>query len=184
MFFVITRVQPPPSPAWDTARVVQWFHDNHVGILAGFAIVFAITGMTTASNALIAYSMHRMSVSPVFAYSYIVLYSLSAVPGMLLMCIALTVGALRPDRDPELIHWTYDFAFLSFVGTMGVFLIGSLVWMLAILIDRNRVVTLPSNGAADKLRFFRMLLYIGNERGYQRGWAAHKYREKFAGVGL
>jgi hypothetical protein len=28
---------------------------------------------------------------------------------------------------------------LSYVGTMGVFLIGSLVWMVAILIDKNRV---------------------------------------------
>ena len=80
-----------------------------------------------------------MSVSRAFAYSYLILYSLSAIPGMLLLCIALTVGALRPDRNPELISWLYDFAFLSFVGTMGVFLIGSLLWMLAILIDRNRV---------------------------------------------
>ena len=37
------------------------------------------------------------------------------------------------------IHWLYDFAFLSFSGTMGVFLIGSLVWMVAILLDENRV---------------------------------------------
>ena len=139
VFFVLTRTQPPPSPAWDTPRVVQWFQHNHTGILVGFAIMFVITGMTTMSNALIAYSMRRMSVSPVFGYTYLVLYSLSAIPGMLLMCIALTVGAMRPDRDPRLIHWVYDFAFLSFVGTMGVFLIGSLVWMLAILIDRNRV---------------------------------------------
>ena len=35
--------------------------------------------------------------------------------------------------------WLYDFAFLSFSGTMGVFLIGSLVWMVAILLDRNGV---------------------------------------------
>jgi hypothetical protein len=35
--------------------------------------------------------------------------------------------------------WLYDFAFLSFEGTMGVFLIGSLVWMLAILLDENGV---------------------------------------------
>lgn len=138
-FFVLTRSQPPPDPAWDAARIVQWFHDNHFGIPLGFAIMFVVTGMTTMCNALIAYSMRRMSVSRAFAYSYLVLYSLSAVPGMLLMCIALTVGALRPDRDPELISWIYDFAFLSFVGTMGVFLIGSLVWMLAILVDKNRV---------------------------------------------
>ncbi len=138
-FFVLTRSQPPPNPAWDAARIVQWFHHNHFGILLGFAIMFVVTGMTTMCNALIAYSMRRMSVSRAFAYCYLVLYSLSAVPGMLLMCIALTVGTLRPDRDPELVSWIYDFAFLSFVGTMGVFLIGSLVWMLAILIDKNRV---------------------------------------------
>jgi hypothetical protein len=138
-FFVLTRTQPPPSPGWEVPRVVQWFNHHHYGLLIGFGIIFLVTGMTAPTNALIAYSMRRMSVSPAFAYSYLVLYSLSAVPGMLLMCIALTVGAMRPDRDPELISWLYDFAFLSFVGTMGVFLIGSLVWMLAILIDKNRV---------------------------------------------
>jgi hypothetical protein len=139
VFFVLTRTQPPPSPAKDTTQVAQWFHNHHYGLLAGFGIMFLITGMTAPTNALIAYSMRRMSVSPAFAYSYLVLYSLAAVPGMLLMCIALTVGAIRPDRDPELLSWLYDCAFLTFVSTMGVFLIGSLVWMLAILLDRNAV---------------------------------------------
>ena len=138
-FFVLTRTQPPPSPGWEVPRVVQWFNHHHYGLLTGFAIMFLVTGMTAPCNALIAYSMRRMSVSRAFAYSYLVLYSLSAVPGMLLMCIALTVGAMRPDRDPELIGWLYDFAFLSFVATMGVFLIGSLVWMLAILLDKNGI---------------------------------------------
>jgi hypothetical protein len=139
LFFIVTRVQPPPSPAWDTPTVVQWFNDRHTGILVGFAVVFLITGMCAPMNALLAYSMRRMSVSRVFGYSYMVMYSLSAIPGMLVMSIAMTVAALRPDRDPEMIHWLYDFAFLSFSGTMGVFLIGSLVWMVAILIDQNRV---------------------------------------------
>jgi hypothetical protein len=139
LFFVITRVQPPPDPWWDAPRIVQWFADHHYGLLIGFSIVFLITGMLGACNALIAYSMRRMSVSPAFAYSYLVIYSLSAVPGMLLTCLALVVGAMRPDRDPELISWLYDFAFMAFDGTMGVFLIGSLVWMVAILIDKNRV---------------------------------------------
>ncbi len=39
----------------------------------------------------------------------------------------MTAAALRPERDSEIIHWLYEFAFLSFSGTMGVFLIGSLV---------------------------------------------------------
>jgi hypothetical protein len=139
VFFLITRVQPPPQPAADLATQVQWFHDRHLGLLAGFAIIFLVAGMVPVNNALIAYSMRRMSVSPVFAYSYLIMYSLSAIPGLLLLCIALTVGALRPEREPRLIGWIYDFAFLSYTGTMGVFLIGSLVWMLAILLDKNRV---------------------------------------------
>jgi hypothetical protein len=139
VFFVITRTQPPPSPDWDAPRIVQWFNDNHTGLLVGFALMFLVTGMVAPANALIAYSMRRMSVSPAFGYAYLVMYALSAVPGLLLLCIALSAGAMRPDRDPELIAWIYDFAFLTYIGTMGVFLLGSLVWMAAILVDKNGV---------------------------------------------
>jgi hypothetical protein len=31
----------------------------------------------------------------------------------------------------------------------------------------------------DQRRFYCQLLYIAAERGYQRGWAGHKFREKF-----
>lgn len=139
LFFFVTRVQPPPSPAWDTPMVVAWVTDHRFGVLAGFGVVFLITGLCAPMNALLAYSMRRMSVSPAFAYAYLIMYSLSAIPGMLVMAIAMTAAALRPDRDPEIIHWLYEFAFLSFSGTMGVFLIGSLVWMTAVLLDKNRV---------------------------------------------
>ena len=139
LFFLVTRVQPPPSPDWDTPLVVQWFDDRHLGILTGFGVVFLISGMCAPMNALLAYSMRRMSVSRVFAYSYLIMYSLAALPGMLVMAIAMTVGALRTDRDPALTQWLYDFAFLSFSGTMGVFLVGSVVWLVAILLDKNNV---------------------------------------------
>ena len=139
LFFFVTRVQPPPSPAWDTPTVVRWFDDHGLGILAGFGVVFLVAGMCAPMNALLAYSMRRMSVSRVFAYSYLIIYSLAAIPGMLVMAIAMTAAALRPDRDPEIIHWLYEFAFLSFSGTMGVFMIGSLVWLVAVLLDKNRV---------------------------------------------
>jgi hypothetical protein len=46
-------------------------------------------------------------------------------------------------------------------------------------VDRNRKVRGPVYGADEKLRFYRQLLYIANERGYRIGWAAHKYKEKF-----
>jgi uncharacterized membrane protein len=139
VFFIMTRVMPPPKPWWDTMRVVRWLHDNHAGLLWGFGIIFMVAGLVAASNAIIAYSMRRMSVSRAFAYSYIAIYSLSTLPGLLTTAIALTVAAMRPDRDPQLQMALYDMAIMSFDGTMGVFIIGTLVWMIAILIDKNRV---------------------------------------------
>jgi DNA repair protein RadD len=40
--------------------------------------------------------------------------------------------------------------------------------------DRSVVAT-----ALDRRRFYSQLLYIASERGYQRGWAGHKFKEKF-----
>lgn len=139
LFFVVTRTQPPPKPSLDPSEVVQWFADRRHGLIYGYAIVFIVGGATAIMNSTLAYSMRRMSVSRAFAYSYLVIYALATLPGMLLMGIVGTVGAMRPDRDPALMSWLYDFAFLSFEGTMGVFLIGSLVWMVAVLLDQNGV---------------------------------------------
>lgn len=140
VFFVMTRTQPPPKAWWELPRIVQWFHDNEWGLLVGFGIIFVMGAFATASTALIAYSIRRMSVSPAFAYSYLILYSLAAVPGMLLTCIALVVGAMRPDRDPRLMGLLYDMGFLSFSGTMGIFLIGSVIWGVAILLDKSAIL--------------------------------------------
>lgn len=139
LFFVITRTQPPPEPGRSPSEVVQWFDDRRHGLLYGYAIVFIVGGATAIMNAMLAYSIRRMSVSRAFAYSYLVIYALATLPGMLIMGVVCTVGAMRPDRDPAVMTWLYDFAFLSFEGTMGVFLIGSLVWMVAVLLDKNGV---------------------------------------------
>ena len=139
LFFVIARTQPPPAPSLEPSEIVQWFDDRRHGLLYGYAVVSIVGGATAIMNATLAYTMRRMSVSRAFAYSYLVIYALATLPGMLIMGVVCTVGAMRPDRDPELMSWLYDFAFLSFEGTMGVFLIGSLVWMVAVLLDENGV---------------------------------------------
>jgi hypothetical protein len=139
LFFVMARTQPPPKPSLTPSQIVQWFADRHYGLLYGYAIVFIVGGATAIMNATLAYTMRRMSVTRAFAYSYLLIYALATLPGMLIMGVVCTVGAMRPDRDPQLLGWLYDFAFLSFEGTMGVFLVGSLVWMAAVLLDQNRV---------------------------------------------
>ncbi len=140
VFFIVTRTQPPPKAWWGLPRIVEWFAGNRIGLLVGFGIFSFMGAVANAATALIAYSIRRMSVSPVFAWSYLLLYSLAAVPGLLLTCIALIVGAMRPDRDPKLVGLLYDMGFISGSGTMGVFLIGSLIWGVAILLDRNAVL--------------------------------------------
>jgi superfamily II DNA or RNA helicase len=46
-------------------------------------------------------------------------------------------------------------------------------------VDRNRR-NLPTEYTKEgKEEFFRQLAYIAREKGYQSGWASHKYREKF-----
>lgn len=140
VFFIMTRTQPPPKPWWDLPRIVQWFTDNELGLLSGFSIIFAFGAFSIASTALIVYSIRRMSVSPAFAWSYLIIYSMSVLPGMLVTCIALVVGALRLDRDPALMGALYDMGFIAFSGTMGIFLIGSVIWAVAILLDTNRIL--------------------------------------------
>lgn len=139
VFVLLAHVMPPPPPYWNEAEIGQWFSQYRSGILLGFGICFFITGLVASCNALIAYSMRRMSVSKAFALSYLIIYSLSAIPGMLFTAIFLTVGAMRPDRDPKVVAWLYDAGMLAFMGTMGIFLIGTLVWMIAVLIDKNNV---------------------------------------------
>ncbi len=140
VFFGITRTQPPPPASLTPREIVEWFADNRMGLLVGFGVIFFMGPIVTASTALIAYSMRRMSVSPAFAHTYLILYSLAAVPGMLLTCIVLVVGAMRPDRDPQLMATLYDMGFLAFSGTMGIFLIGSVIWAVAILLDKNNIL--------------------------------------------
>jgi DNA repair protein RadD len=47
-------------------------------------------------------------------------------------------------------------------------------------VNRDRRVVVNYNDEARR-RFYRQLLYIATQRGYQRGWARHKYRERFGG---
>lgn len=46
-------------------------------------------------------------------------------------------------------------------------------------VERDRRIKANQPTAGDKRIFHCQLLYIGRERGYKDGWAAHKYREKF-----
>ena len=48
-------------------------------------------------------------------------------------------------------------------------------------VARDHSVAVPSYSAKDQRDFYGQLLWIAGEKGYQSGWAAHKFKEKFGG---
>ena len=106
----------------------QWFADTHDGLVWGFGIIFLISFMAPACNALIGYSMRRMSVSPVFAYSYIAIYSVSAIPGMLLAALLLFVLPVRLREGEFTLSWAE--AVKIDWGTIILFGTGLIAWTL------------------------------------------------------
>ena len=70
---------------------------------------------------MVGYHMKRMSVSPVFAYSYIASLSVGALPGCLFCGFSFLTAAYPPRRDPQLLGLLYDMGLLSFIGSLGCF---------------------------------------------------------------
>jgi hypothetical protein len=47
------------------------------------------------------------------------------------------------------------------------------------LVDGTRHANGRTYDAVERARWHAMLAHIGEERGYKRGWVAHKFKEKF-----
>lgn len=139
IFFVLTRVIPPPSPGLTPDQIVAFFDDHRATIQIGFGLLMLVIGLAGMVNGLVAFQMRRMSVSSVFAYAYITSLAVGAVPGCLLASFSFLTAAFRPDRDPEVIALLYDLGLLSFVGSLGCFTTQYLILALAIFWDRNDI---------------------------------------------
>ena len=124
IFVVLTRVMPPPRPDITDAQIVEFFEVHSLAIRIGFAMLMFFIGFASVANGLIALQIKRMSVSPVFAYAY----------------IAFVAGALRPDRDPQIMVMLYDWCLLSYVGSLGCFCTQNMVLALAIFLDKNDIL--------------------------------------------
>ena len=139
-FVLVTHAAAGQALARAPSRPSAWFDDRHWGLLIGFALIFVLGGFVgdghRADHVLDPADVGEPCRSPTRTSSST---SIAAIPGFLFICIAMTAGAHASRPQPELQQWLYDFGFLSFCGTMGVFLIGSLIWMTAILLDKNRV---------------------------------------------
>lgn len=139
VFVLLTRVMPPPNPAWSMHHILAFFHDHALTMKIGFAILMGTIGLSALANGLVAIQIKRMSVRPVFSYAYVASLSVGAIPGCLLVAVCFVTATLRPDRDPHLIVMLYQLGMLSFVGSLGCFTTNYIILALAILLDRNKV---------------------------------------------
>ena len=139
IFVLLTRVMPPPRPGANTEQIVRFFAQHRVTIQVGFVVLLIVIGFGAVQNGLVAYQMKRMSVKPVFAYSYIATLAVGGIPGCLMAAFCFLAATFRPDRDPHLIALLYDTALLTFVGSLGCFTAQYVVFALAILLDKNRI---------------------------------------------
>lgn len=139
VMFVLARVMPPPRPDVTAHQMVDFFHQHALTIQIGFGLLMVVVGGAGVANGVVAYQIKRMSVSPVFAYAFIGAFAVGALPGCLFGAFCFLTAVFRPDRDPALIALLYDLTFLSFVGSLGCFSTGYLVFAIAILLDKNGI---------------------------------------------
>jgi hypothetical protein len=139
IFVPLTRVMPPPRPDKSPEQVVAFFHSHALTIKIGFGLLMVVIGWASWANGLVAVQMKRMSVGPVWAYSYVAALAVGAIPGCLFAAFAFLAAVLRPDRSPDLTMLLYDMGLMMFVGSLGCFTTQYLILALAILLDRNEI---------------------------------------------
>lgn len=139
MFVPLARVMPPPSPGKSPEQIVAFFHDHALTIQIGFGMLMVIIGFAGVTNGLVVFQIRRMSVHPVLAYAYLGALAVGAIPGCLFAAIVFLTAVFRPDRDPQIVALLYDTALLSFVGSLGCFSTGYLVFAVAIFLDTNAI---------------------------------------------
>ena len=139
IFVYFTKVMPPPSPGFTQDEIVAFIQGNATKLQIGFVMLALTLGLASLSSGLIMVQMRRMSCARVFAYAYMAVLSVAALPGCLFCGFMLVLAAFRPDRDPHILVLLYDMALLSFVGSLGCFVIQYLVFAIAILLDQRGI---------------------------------------------
>lgn len=139
-FFGLAKTQPFPPVFGEASQIIAWMSTHPDDILLGNVMWIASIGFTSWHIGLIALLITRMSVSNAWAYAYIGVMAAAALPGGILFSYGYSLLVMRPDRDPDAIQFLYDYANLTFAGSMGVFFMGSLILVITILLDKNKIL--------------------------------------------
>jgi hypothetical protein len=138
IFVVMGGIMPPQSPTASPEEIVAYLARPQLGM--GMALLALTLGFASLSSGVIVVQMKRMEgVSPVLPYAYVAALAVAGVPGCLFPAFMFAVGAFRPEYDARIHVMLYDLGFLSFVGSLGCFIVQYLVFALAIFLDRRAI---------------------------------------------
>jgi len=138
IFVLLARIMPPPSPTASIADVLAYMQAPNLAL--GVALLSLTLGLASLSSGVIVVQMKRMEgVSPALPYAYLAALAVAGVPGCLFPGLVFALGCYRPGYTPQIQQMLYDLGFLSFVGSLGVFVIQYLVFAIAIFLDRRTI---------------------------------------------
>jgi hypothetical protein len=138
VFVLLGRIMPPQSPTASVEEIVAYMARPQLG--AGMALLALTLGLASLSSGVIVVQMQRMEgVSHVLSYAYLAALAVAGVPGCLFPALMFALGNFRPEYGPQIQVLLYELGFLSFVGTLGCFIVQYLVFAVAIFLDRRAV---------------------------------------------
>jgi hypothetical protein len=138
IFVLLARIMPPQSPTASVEDVLGYMKAPKLPL--GIALLALTLGIASLASGVIVVQMKRMEgVSPVLPYAYLTALAVAGVPGCLFPCFVFALGAFRPEYGPQVQEMLYDLGFLSFVGSLGCFVIQYLVFAIAIFLDRRMI---------------------------------------------
>ncbi|MET0282830.1 MAG: hypothetical protein ABW352_00090 [Polyangiales bacterium] len=140
IFVYLGKLMPPPKPGLSQAEIIEFITSNKDSMQTAWVMLALTLGTASLSSGLIIEQMKRMKgVSHAFAYTYLTVLAVAALPGCLFCGIMFALAAFRPERDAELIVLLYDMGLLSFVGSLGCFVTQYMVFAFAIFLDQRRL---------------------------------------------
>lgn len=138
IFVLLGGIMPPQSPTASDREVVEYLQRPGLGM--GMALLALTLGLASMASGVIVVQMKRMQgVGAALPYAYLAALAVAGVPGCLFPGFAFALGAFRPEYSVQIKVLLFDLGFLSFVGSLGVFVVQYLVFAIAIFLDRRAI---------------------------------------------
>jgi len=138
IFVLLARIMPPQSPMASLEDVVAYMNAPRLAL--GMALLALTLGIASLSSGVIVVQMKRMEgVSAVLPYAYLAALAVAGIPGCLFPGFTFALGTFRPEYSPQIQQMLYELGFLSFVGSLGCFVVQYLVFAIAIFLDRRMI---------------------------------------------